>query len=121
MSTQLEKLQRKIPEEKDKDILEDCLEDAKCIILARRKPFGNWDKDENGNFILEDKFLSLQIQIAVEIYNKQGAEGETQHTENGVMRVWEKANVSENLLSQIVPLAQIISKRDIKYNERSEI
>lgn len=101
--TQLEKLKVYIPEEENENLLELLLEDAEELILSRRYPFREEDKE----YVLEDKFLSLQIKIAVEMYNKRGAEGETQHTENGVMRVWEKANVSNNLLEQIIPMASV--------------
>ena len=101
--TQLEKLKVYIPEEENENLLELLLEDAEELILSRRYPF----REEGKEYVLENKFLSLQVKIAVEMYNKMGAEGETQHTENGVMRVWEKANVSNNLLEQIIPMASV--------------
>lgn len=101
--TQLEKLKLYVPEEENDNLLEMILEDAEELILSRRYPF----REEGKEYVLEDKFLSLQVKIAVEMYNKMGAEGETQHTENGVMRVWEKANVSNNLLEQIIPMASV--------------
>lgn len=97
--TQLEKLKLYIPETENDQLLEMILEDAEELILSRRFPF----RKDGEDYVLEDQFMSLQVKIAVEMFNKLGAEGETQHTENGVMRVWEKANVSENLLSCIVP------------------
>jgi hypothetical protein len=53
---------------------------------------------------VETKYLTLQIKMAVEMYNKRGAEGQTGHTENGISRVYSKADVSDSLLSQVIPM-----------------
>ena len=74
------------------------LEQAEGIILNRRYPFG----------VPEGATLSalheqIQIRIAVELFSKMGAEGQTMHTENGVSRTWEAGDVSPSLLKLIVP------------------
>lgn len=53
--------------------------------------------------IVENKYLNLQLKIAVEMFNKRGAEGQTGHNENGINRSYETSDVSFSLLSQITP------------------
>ena len=50
----------------------------------------------------------LQIRIAVEMFNKRGAEGEIAHSENGVSRSYASANVSEDLLKEITPKVGVV-------------
>ena len=100
--TQLERLKIRITETTNDRELEDILESAKAVILARRFPFGDWPEE------LEPKYKDLQIRIAVEMFNKRGAEGETAHSENGVSRSYASANVSEDLLREITPKAGVV-------------
>lgn len=53
--------------------------------------------------IVESKYLTTQIKIAIELYNKRGAEGQVTHAENGITRSYEKADVSSSLLGEITP------------------
>lgn len=55
---------------------------------------------------VEVKYLNIQIQIAIELYSKRGAEGEISHGENGIARSYEKSDVSPSLLSRITPIAK---------------
>lgn len=52
---------------------------------------------------VEEKYKSLQIQIAIELFNKQGIEGQTSHSENGIGRSYEKGYISSSLIAQITP------------------
>lgn len=54
--------------------------------------------------IVEDKYLNVQARIAVEMFNKMGAEGQTGHTEHGLSRSYENGDVSESLLRLITPV-----------------
>ena len=92
--SQLENLKLLIPEAPvaENALLELYLEMASDIICNLR----NSD-------IVEVKYLTTQLKIAVEIYSKRGAEGQTSHSENGVNRTYEKADISASLLSQITP------------------
>lgn len=85
--------------EPDEAILEDCLESAKAAIMARRYPFQEWPDE------LESRYLDLQFRMAMDIYAKIGAEGQTSHSENGINRAWESSWISEQLLSEVTPLA----------------
>ena len=100
--TQLERLKLRIPENKNDLELEDVLESAKAVILSRRFPFGEHPEE------LENKYNDLQIRIAVEMFNKRGAEGETAHSENGVSRSYASASVSEELLREITPKVGVV-------------
>ena len=100
--TQLERLKIRITEKVDDKELEDILESAKAVILSRRFPFGEQPTE------IEDKYKDLQIRIAVEMFNKRGAEGETAHSENGVSRSYASANVSEDLLKEITPKVGVV-------------
>ena len=101
--TQLERLKIRITgnDIEDKE-LEDILESAKAVILSRRFPFGEYPED------IEPKYKDLQIRIAVEMFNKIGAEGETAHSENGVSRTYSSASVSEERLREITPMVGVV-------------
>lgn len=45
----------------------------------------------------------LQCEIANYLLNKRGAEGQTAHSENGVNRSYESADVPESMLSEVIP------------------
>ena len=77
------------------DLLQYYLDNAGEIICDLR------DSD-----IVEDKYLNVQIAIAVELFNKRGAEGEVSHSENGISRSYEKADISPSLLSRITPMVR---------------
>ena len=100
--TQLDRLKIRITENVTDVELEDVLESAKAVILSRRFPFGEQPTE------LEERYKDLQIRIAVEMFNKRGAEGETAHSENGVSRTYASANVSEDLLKEITPKAGVV-------------
>lgn len=74
------------------EFLQFYLDTAKTIICELR----------NTNEV-EPKFSNIQVKMAIEMYNKIGAEGQVSHSENGIGRSWESADVSPSLLSQITP------------------
>ena len=45
----------------------------------------------------------LQCDIAAYLLNKRGAEGQTSHSENGISRSYESADVPESMLGEVVP------------------
>lgn len=54
-----------------------------------------------------NRYALLQCQVAVYLYNKQGAEGETQHNENGINRTYESASVPDSMLKDVIPYAKV--------------
>lgn len=50
----------------------------------------------------------LQVEIAAYMLNKRGAEGQTSHTENGITRQYENADVPASMLKTITPYCGVI-------------
>lgn len=86
----------------DEDKLTDMILSAKEAILSARYPFG---RPENAE--VPEQYLDLQFQIALAIYNKEGADYETSHTENGITRTWGTEAIPRYLLNQIVPVCGV--------------
>lgn len=103
-SDMIEKLARMagVDADKEEDVLSDYLDTAAYKILNRCYPFG-FDDDKD----VPKRYLSLQIDIALFLFNKRGAEGETYHFENGVNRMYENSDVPETMLRGITPCGVI--------------
>ena len=85
------------------------LHTAKMIILNRRYPFHDYPEDkETGEYLIENRYLNLQIRIAIELFAKEGVEGQTSHTENAVTRNYASAGISGALLNEIVPKGKVV-------------
>ena len=95
---ELKRLKKRIPEESDDDLLLDILESAKNLILDKRYPFVDELPTE-----LENRYKELQLQIAIRMYNKIGAEGETAHSESGVTRQYGTSEEYADLLAKVIP------------------
>lgn len=54
------------------------------------------------------RYAGKQLEIAVYLYNKRGAEGQTSHDENGIRRTYESADVPESLMRGITPFVGVI-------------
>jgi hypothetical protein len=52
-----------------------------------------------------------QISIATYLYHKLGADGEVEHDENGVNRVYEKGHIPNSLLRHIIPHVEVLDGR----------
>ena len=50
----------------------------------------------------------LQCEIAAYLLNKRGAEGQTSHTENGISRLYENADVPYSMLKAVTPHCGVI-------------
>ena len=88
------------PDTASTDLLQTLLEQAEGIVLNRRYPFGSPE-----GAMVPVAYEHIQLQIAVELFTKMGAEGQTAHKENGVDRTYEAADVSPSLLRRIIPVA----------------
>ena len=73
---------------------------AESIICGRYDPFGNVTQ-------CPSKYDILQCRIANFMLVKQGAEGEIQHTENGVTCIYGKSDIPEELLHEVIPKAGV--------------
>ena len=73
-------------------------------ILNRMYPY----KDDYTDLEVPDRYAMVQLNIAVYLLNKRGAEGEIQHIENGVHRNYGSADVPDGMLKDVYPFAQAI-------------
>lgn len=87
------------PDTASNELLLFLLDQAEGIILNRRYPFGAPE-----GATLSALHQQIQLRIAVELFNKMGAEGQTDHDENGIKRTWEAGDVSPSLLRQVIPV-----------------
>lgn len=87
------------PDTASDELLLYLLEQSEGIILNRRYPFGAPE-----GAVLSAMHEQIQLRVAVEMFSKMGAEGQTEHAENGITRKWEAADVSPSLLRTIVPV-----------------
>ena len=87
------------PDTADNELLMALLDQAEGIVLNKRYPFGVPDLAK-----VPPVYEHIQLQIAVELFSKMGAEGQTAHGENGISRSYEAADVSPSLLKRIVPV-----------------
>jgi hypothetical protein len=101
--TEMEKAERLAtlisPDTASPDLLTVLLEQAEGIVLNRRYPFGIPEEAT-----VPTAYEHIQIQIALELFAKMGAEGQTAHSENGINRTYEASDVSPSLLRRIVPV-----------------
>ena len=88
------------PDTASTELLQNLLWQAEGIVLNRRYPFGTPE-----GATVTNAYEHIQLQIAVELFSKMGAEGQTGHSENGVNRSYEAGDVSPTLLKRIVPVA----------------
>jgi hypothetical protein len=87
------------PDTASDELLLYLLEQSEGIILNRRYPFGAPE-----GVTLSAMHEQIQMRMAVELFSKMGAEGQTEHAENGITRKWEAGDVSPSLLRTIVPV-----------------
>ena len=50
----------------------------------------------------------LQCEIATYLLNKRGADGETAHSENGISRTYENADVPDSMLADVIPHCMVV-------------
>lgn len=86
------------------DILGIYLDIAGDKILNRMYPY----KESYEGIDVPDRYVMIQLNIAVYLLNKRGAEGEIQHIENGIHRNYGSADVPDGMLKDVVPYAVAI-------------
>jgi hypothetical protein len=84
-------------DDSEDDLLLALLSLAEGKILERLYPY------DHSKETLPTRYVGKQIEIAVYLYNKQGAEGQTAHSENGISRTYGSADVPESMLRGIAP------------------
>lgn len=79
----------------DDGVLQWCLDSASDIIC-----------DIRHSDTVEGQYLRLQVKIAIEIFNKMGAEGQVEHKEGDIVRKYEKGDISDSLIAKITPVVR---------------
>ena len=87
------------PDTADISLLIFLIEQAEGIVLNRRYPYGAPE-----GATVPSAYDHIQLQIALELFSKMGAEGQVSHDENGIKRTYEAADVSPTLLRRIMPV-----------------
>lgn len=95
--TVLDRLRVRLPEEENTWVLMEVLEAAKERIMESVYPFEEWPEE------LPARYTGSQLDIAVELYGKRGAEGQTGHSENSISRTWKNADISDDLMQRLTP------------------
>ena len=71
-------------------------------ILDRAYPF------DSKSTSVPERYETLQCEIAVYLLNKRGAEGETSHSETGISRSYENADIPPSMLSAVTPFVGVL-------------
>lgn len=90
-----------ITDDKKDVLLLTYLDIAEQKLLDRLFPYDS-EKD------LPERYELKQVEIAMYLYNKRGAEGETSHNENGVSRSYESADVPESMMRSVTPFVGVL-------------
>ena len=91
------------PDTASDEVLSDTLYVAGALILNRMYPFGYPD-----GTTVPECYEQIQFQLAVELFTRRGAEGQSSHSENGISRTWPEQSA---LLKQIVPCVGSVMTR----------
>ena len=92
---------KSMTEETDNDVLSTYLTLAKGVVLSRAYPYTEEDK-------VPAKYDTVHVEIAAYMLNKRGAEGQTSHSENGISRSYENADIPSSMLKVVTPHVGVI-------------
>ena len=84
------------------DVLTSYLKIAGDKIIKRAYPYDDTVEE------VPRRYGVLQCEIAQYLLNKRGADGEVSHSENGVNRTYENADVPESLMSEVIPHVEVL-------------
>lgn len=84
------------------EVLKAYLSIAGQKILSRAYPYDDTVTE------VPRRYGYLQCEIAVYLLNKRGAEGQTSHSENGISRSYESADVPESMLRDVISHCGVI-------------
>ena len=83
------------------DVLNSYLRIAGQKIINRAYPYDDTITE------VPRRYGYLQCDIANYLLNRRGSEGQTSHSENGINRTYESADVPESMLSEVVPHVEV--------------
>ena len=98
----LQLLKAMVGESDTEEVLLAYLNIAGRKILNRAYPYGTEETE------VPTRYDFLQCEIAAYLLNKRGAEGQTGHSENGISRSYESADVPESLIGAVTPMVGVI-------------
>ena len=81
---------------------------AVFLTLAARKILSRAYPYDHTVAVVPVQYDTLQCEIAAYLWNKRGAEGQTTHTENGISRQYENADVPSSMLKSVTPYCGVI-------------
>lgn len=99
------KIYLKITDDTEDDLLSLFLSLAENKVLNKRYPYGYTNEDKA---VALEKYSDVVMDIAIFLYNKQGAEGQTAHSENGIGRSYENAGIPDSFVQDIIPVAKLM-------------
>ena len=95
----LNKLMTMLDDDVSTNVANTFLKAAEKAVINLAFPFGD------GTEVMPEKYEEVQIEIAAYLISKRGAEGEVTHTEGGVTRTYESADLPLALRTRITPKA----------------
>ena len=98
----LQLLKAMVGESDTEEVLLAYLNIAGRKIINRAYPYGTEETE------VPTRYDFLQCEIAAYLLNKRGAEGQTSHSENGISRSYESADVPESLLGAVTPTVGVL-------------
>ena len=101
-------------EEVPNSLLLSYLEEAQSIIYTKVYPFNRGYGD------IPEKYHRKQVEIAMYLFSKNGAEGETMHTEGQTTRMYQSGGVPDSMLSGITPYVGMYTDYFYKSSSESE-
>lgn len=78
------------------------------LTLAGRKIIAKAYPYKPDETVVPAQYDYLQVEIAAYMLNKRGAEGQTSHTENGITRQYENADIPASMLKAVTPHCGVI-------------
>lgn len=98
----LDALRAMIGDSDEDNVLSTYLKLAGQKIIARAFPYNP------GTTEVPAQYDTLQCEIAAYMLNKRGAEGQTSHSENGISRTYENADIPASMLKSITPCCGVM-------------
>ena len=97
-------LVQSMTDETDSTVISAFLSMAAEAIRHYADPYKMRDETE-----LLEEYGGVQVKAASYYLNKRGGDGEISHSENGISRTYEAADLPPSLLQEIVPYCGVIS------------
>lgn len=98
----LQMLKQIVGEGYPESILSTYLTLAAQKIIRRAYPY------DNTVTAVPSQYEVLQVEVAAYLIEKRGAEGETAHSENGISRTYESADVPESLIGSVTQYCGVV-------------